>query len=79
MKVLAIIMNALSFLGLALTVYMQMKAGVYSDEHADLYTQFNQSQSNLLWICVLLFFILFILSLSVLIYSSEQAKRMTLQ
>ncbi|OZG49250.1 hypothetical protein [Bombiscardovia coagulans] len=75
MKVLALIMNALSLLGLALTVYMQIKTGVYSDEHADLYSQFDQSQSSLLWICILLFFILFILSLSVLLYFSEQTKK----
>ncbi|MCX8643480.1 hypothetical protein J3T92_03430 [Bifidobacterium sp. B4081] len=79
MKVLAIIMNALSLLGLALTVYMQMKAGIYSDEYADLYTHFDQSQSSLLWICILLFFILLILSLSTLIYFSGQAKRKALR
>jgi len=75
MKVVAIIMNAVSILGLIVTATIQIRAGYYSDEHPSLFTQFDSSQSDLAWICALLFFILFVLSLSMLIYFAEQAKR----
>ena len=75
MKVVAIIMNVASIFGLAVTAAIQIRAGYYSDEHSSLFTQFNSTQSDLAWICTLLFFILFVLSLSTLIYFVERAKR----
>jgi len=75
MKVVAIIMNAVSILGLIVTAAIQIRVGYYSDEHPGLFTQFDSSQSDLAWICALLFFILFVLSLTMLIYFEEQAKR----
>ena len=75
MKVVAIIMNAVSTLGLIVTAAIQIRAGYYSDEHPSLFTQFDSTQSDLAWICALLFFILSVLSLSMVIYFVEQAKR----
>jgi len=75
MKVVAIIMNAVSISGLIVTAAIQIRAGYYSDEHPSLFTQFDSTQSDLAWICALLFFILFVLSLSAVIYFAEQTKR----
>jgi len=75
MKVVAIIMNAVSILGLIATAAIQIRTGYYSDEHPSLFTQFDSTQSDLAWICALCFFILFVLSLSAVIYFAEQAKR----
>ena len=75
MKVVAIIMNAVSILGLIVTAAVQIRAGYYSDEHPSLFTQFDSTQSDLAWICALLFFILFVLSLSMGIYFVEHSKR----
>lgn len=68
-------MNAVSTLGLIVTAAIQIRAGYYSDEHPSLFTQFDSTQSDLAWICALLFFILSVLSLSMVIYFVEQAKR----
>ena len=75
MKVVAIIMNVVRILGLIVTAGIPIRANYYSDEHSSLFTQFDSSQSDLAWICALLFFILFVLLLSMVIYFAEQAKR----
>lgn len=68
-------MNVASIFGLAVTAAIQIRAVYYSDEHSSRFTQFDSTQSDLTWICASLFFILFVLSLSTLIYFVEQAKR----
>lgn len=75
MKVVAIFINVMSLVGLVVTLYMQIQIGYYSDEHPSLYNQFDESQGNLTWICVFLFFALCILSLTLIIQIAEQTER----
>ncbi len=75
MKVVAIFINVMSLVGLVVTLYMQIQIGYYSDEHPSLYNQFDESQGNLAWICVFLFFALCILSLTLIIQITEQTER----
>ena len=49
MKVVAIIMNAVSILGLIVTAAVQIRAGYYSDEHPSLFTQFDSTQSMVIY------------------------------